>query len=263
MEEAMTEPVSTRNSTTRKAKRVHRKHARSDLDRCGPSAKSCPSMANPLIEHHEPQDAEAPMQRNASELIDTDTRHKYRRKKGAHQKPEMVPETQACTASCERAQPNGRRHIDELERLVTQVNAGNTEALERLRVFLNSHPDVWAVVGDLGRHVELSWLDLIAAGNVLLLESLRRWIAEYKADLAGPKPTRIERGLVDLIASTLLSLRHYEQTLAESGSNSATEAVIRLRRAESAQRRHLAAMRTLVTLRALVPQGMKSNPSGL
>jgi hypothetical protein len=89
-----------------------------------------------------------------------------------------------------------------------------------------------------------------------MLESTKRHIAKMKDELLGPHPTPMERLLVNQAVACYLAVRHADTCLAAPGSCSPAQAALRLRRAESAQRRYLATLKTLARLRATVPQGM-------
>src|SRR5262249_700087 len=60
----------------------------------------------------------------------------------------------------------------------------------------------------------------------------------------------------DQIAITWLAALHGEIQAASPGAGSLQQAAFRLKRAESSLRRHVTAVRTLATLRALFPAGL-------
>jgi hypothetical protein len=140
--------------------------------------------------------------------------------------------------------------------LTARANSGSKDALAALRRLLDQCPEVWTHVGDLARHAEAAWLDLISAGDRLVAESAKRRVALLKSQLAGPTPSPLESLLVDQVACTWLAAQYSEAASAKPGSTSPNEATYRLKRAETAQKRHLAAVRTLAALRALVPRGL-------
>jgi hypothetical protein len=140
--------------------------------------------------------------------------------------------------------------------LADRANRGSEEALARLRQLLDDSPEIWQHVGDLARHAELAWIDLLTGADHLMLEAIKRHIARMKDDLLGPHPTPMERLLVDQAVACYLAVKHSETCLAAPGSTSPAQTSVRLRRAESAQRRYLGTLKTLARLRATVPQGM-------
>jgi hypothetical protein len=155
--------------------------------------------------------------------------------------------------------PDARRAADDhratLKALVDKANGGDRAALADLRRFLDGHPEVWQICGDLGRCAERAWLELLAAG-ALGTESVARHVEQLRADLAGPSATPIERLLVDRAVVCYLSLHHAELVSARSGPSPPAQVAIRLKRCESAQRRYLGALRMLALLRATLPRGL-------
>jgi hypothetical protein len=142
---------------------------------------------------------------------------------------------------------------DRLQAVVGRANAGDREALAELRLLLDTHPEIWRTMGDLSRLAELAWIDLVAAGNLLTAESVKRKIQDLKSDLSGPSPDMLETLLVEQVAITWLAARQAERDAATQGGTSHQLAVLRLKRAESAGKRHLTAIRTFATVRALLP----------
>jgi hypothetical protein len=139
---------------------------------------------------------------------------------------------------------------------VRRAQAGDATALPALRAALDKHPEVWQHVGDLAALVERAWTALLAADHPLVAESVRRSVAALKAELAGAHAPRLERLLVDQVAACWLEVTYLEGVSAGSGTGSLDQAGFRLKRLESAQKRYLNAVKTLTTLRALVPAGL-------
>jgi hypothetical protein len=146
--------------------------------------------------------------------------------------------------------------IAELRALVQRAKGGDVAALPRLREILDNYPEVWEHAGDLEKIVVRAWTDLLAGDDPLGLEAVRRKADQLRTDLEGDNPTPIERLLVGGVVSTWLELAHAQLQGATPGSKRAGVANYDLRRSESAQKRHLAAIRTLTTVRALVPRGL-------
>jgi hypothetical protein len=145
-----------------------------------------------------------------------------------------------------------------LKALVERANQGEQLALDELRSFLDENPQVWKVVGDLGRMAENAWVKLIACQDSLAAESIRRQLAQIKEELVGELPPMIEKLLGDQVAVTLLEVKHLE-TLSAGQSGTIGQAALLLRRLESAQRRHNSAIRSLVVTRNLLNEA-KANP---
>ncbi len=140
--------------------------------------------------------------------------------------------------------------------LVARANQGERLAIDRLRKFLDLNPHIWAAAGDLTAVAERGWVELIVGQDALKTECVKRRLGELKGQLQGPHPTALEAILVDLIGVAWLGAQHAEIQAASPAGSSLDQAAFKLKRAESSQKRLLAATKTLATLRALVPQGL-------
>jgi len=143
-----------------------------------------------------------------------------------------------------------------LKDLTTRANAGDQRALAELRVFLDDHPEVAEHVGNLAKIAERAWIGLVVDEGVLGRETVKRQLTKLKAELAGDHPTTLEQLLVDHIATCHLAEHHAQMLAADATGGTIPQAVLRLKRSESAQKRFLAAIRTLTTLRARAPAGL-------
>lgn len=144
----------------------------------------------------------------------------------------------------------------ELRTLVKQAEADDETALPRLRQLLDNHPEIWHHVGDVAGIVERGWIGHLAGGDPLAVESMKRTITEMRADLAGDHPTRVERMLVDQVIVCWLESKYMESASALGKQGSVENANYRLKRLESAQRRYEGAIKSLTSMRALLPTGL-------
>ena len=80
----------------------------------------------------------------------------------------------------------------ELARLLQRAEAGDRSVLPQLRQVLDSDDHLWRSYGDLAAHAEASLAMLAAGPNLLLAESLKRKLAELKAELGGESPSPLE-----------------------------------------------------------------------
>lgn len=151
---------------------------------------------------------------------------------------------------------------NQLQEQLKRANAGDAAAIAWLRDFLNRNPQVWQTLGNLARGAERAWIELIANGDQLTAESVKRQLADLKSQLMGESPSAIESLLGDTILGTWLETRHLESVSASfhGGSGSVAQSNILLKRLESAQRRHLAALKSLTQLRKLVGSQTKPAP---
>jgi hypothetical protein len=122
-----------------------------------------------------------------------------------------------------------------------------------LRKILDEQPAIWKAVGNASALAERAWLELLADGNKLALECIPRHLRELKAELAGPRPSPLEKLLVDLVGVAWLAA-NYGEIAAASPAGGCQQAALRLRQAESGQKRLLGAVRTLALVRELLPQ---------
>lgn len=137
---------------------------------------------------------------------------------------------------------------------VKLANEGNQDAINWLRKFLDDNPQVWGALGDLARTAERAWIDLITNKDVLAAESIRRQLVQLKTDLIGESPTVVEKMLGDQVLGTWLEVRYLETMSANPKAGSLGQTALMLKRTESAQKRHLNAIRSLVQTRKLLPQ---------
>lgn len=140
-----------------------------------------------------------------------------------------------------------------LQEQIAQANRGCRQSLAWLRDFLDRNPQVWAHIGDLARTAEAAWIGLIANGDQLLAESLKRQLQHLKSELLGEQVTVPEKMVVDTVLATWLECHHLRAVDADSRSRTAGQTNLLLKRLESAQRRHFAALKQLAALRKLIP----------
>ena len=148
------------------------------------------------------------------------------------------------------------------DELVRRADAGSETCLAGVRELLDEKPEIWRTVGDLSALAEKRWIELLSNGSKLMEESVPRRLKELKAELAGPHSTPLEQLLVDEVGVTWLASQHGEISAADESGGSLQQANFRLRRAESAQRRFMKALKTLTMIRALVPRGLMPVEAG-
>lgn len=157
--------------------------------------------------------------------------------------------------------PRPVTQAEAFEEMVRRANQGNETCLRGLREILDQRPEIWRNVGDVGALAERLWAELLARGNRLAEESILRKVGALKASLAGPAPTPLEDLLVDYLGVTWLAAHHAETTAAQEGGG-VELAKLRLKRAESAQKRFTGAVKTLTLVKALLPQGASMAAGG-
>lgn|GEM_PF-2243969 len=142
-----------------------------------------------------------------------------------------------------------------LDANIKKANSGDQTAVAWLQKFLDDHPHVWSNLGDVARIAEHAWINLIANGNSLVSESIQRQLKQLKSDLIGEDPQTVEKMLGDQVIATWLEVKYLETLSADQQGASVTQAALVLKKVESAQKRHLNAIRSLVQTRKLLPNG--------
>jgi hypothetical protein len=141
--------------------------------------------------------------------------------------------------------------------LLRRAEAGEKEVLPALRHALDQHPEVWQQAGNLALNAERSLIRLAAGESLLLRESLPRQLAHLKEQLAEPDDTPLHGLLIERISLGWLEVNYVDALAAQLrerfGSPAQIEAIERRR--DHAQRRYLAAVRSLASVRKLLRRG--------
>jgi hypothetical protein len=136
--------------------------------------------------------------------------------------------------------------------LVQRAQQGDESVLPELGQILDANPETWKGYGDLALQAQAAWLQLISGPNLLLRESLARKLDQLKAELAGTDPSPLEKLLVERATATWLQLQYADAVYAQVKMNSSAQHQALQRRQNSAQQRHLQAIKMLVTVRKLL-----------
>jgi hypothetical protein len=143
----------------------------------------------------------------------------------------------------------GHEELLQLQALVQRGMQGDREVLPTLRTLLDTQPALWTEVGTLITEVEQSWLQLLTGDDLVTREVLLRQLQAWKAELAGPQPTPLERLLCERIAVCWLQAHQAElwavQHIAQPDAWSE-------QRQDRAQARFLAAIKALAQVRKLL-----------
>jgi hypothetical protein len=121
---------------------------------------------------------------------------------------------------------------------------------------LNAHPEVARHAGDLERIVTKAWIELLTNNDPLSVETVRRIVDELRAELQGDTPTALEKLLVGQVVTSWLAMSHAHIQESSTNNKSLAESTFHLKQSESALKRYLSTVRTLTTIRALLPQGL-------
>ena len=149
------------------------------------------------------------------------------------------------------SKPGTTQTGDELLALTDRAQKGDKTALPALRQLLKNPAMVDPLGGDLAKQAQLTHIDKFSGQNLLLKESLTRKLDLMREELAGPNVTPLERLLVERIVACWLHLHHLEMVYACKESMSLALGSYYQRSISSAQKRYLAAIKTLALVRKL------------
>jgi hypothetical protein len=151
----------------------------------------------------------------------------------------------------------GKQNADDdrkwLTAVVARANGGDPEAAAEVRRFLDANPELAGKLGDLAWHTESALTGLIAGGNALAAEAIRRESDRLREELRGDGSSPLEKLLVDQVVATHLHVRHLQLLAAQSPGQTRGQSTSLTKRLESAQRLHAGAIKSLVTVRKLLP----------
>lgn len=149
------------------------------------------------------------------------------------------------------AQPRPQKpQISRLQSIMECARRGHTEVLPALEKVLDENPVLWQEMYDLASMTEQAWINRVAGKDLLLGQCIRRRVGKMKADLAGPTASALEQLLANRIAICWLIAQASE--LLESGDASGIKvAELRMKQAESANRRLLGAAKAMAAVRRL------------
>lgn len=152
--------------------------------------------------------------------------------------------------------------------LVRKAEDGDKGALAEIIARTDASPnarEVWAFVGDLGKRAERRWIEVATFGNPLARVGLERIISMMRADLEGDAPSPLERLLIERIILCWLQANFADQQVAAllaNGEGKINQVEFFERRQGRAQRRYLAAIRSLALLRRLLVPSIRVEQVG-
>jgi hypothetical protein len=149
-----------------------------------------------------------------------------------------------------------------LQEVLERARRGDVAVLPELREALEARPEIWKHCSDLAAIAERAWIALITGPDLLVAESLMLRMGELRAELAGADPTPLERLAVERVVIAWLQAWYSDLAAANSGDVSPKVAAFALERQDRAQKRHLAALATLATIRRLRPAAGKPSRRG-
>jgi hypothetical protein len=145
---------------------------------------------------------------------------------------------------------------EELKALVARAKQGDVSVLPRLREVLDQHEEVWKHVGDLDRIVTQAWAAQLGGRNLVGVEAIKRQADQMRRDLEGDFPTPLEKLLVGHVVATWLEWHHAQLAGTGVTHRNAGQTDHLNKRLDAAQKRYLAAIKSLSTTRVLLPAGL-------
>ena len=146
----------------------------------------------------------------------------------------------------------------EIVALAVRAQNGDVAALPALRDLLEEPAAVDILGGDLARRAQRTLVEKLCGQNLLLKESVTRKLDLMRFELAGPNPTPLERLLVERIVACWLHLHHLETCYAERDLSLELDSHYQ-RSIDRAQKRYLAAIKTLAVIRKLALPALQLN----
>ncbi|QDU53099.1 hypothetical protein [Gimesia panareensis] len=153
----------------------------------------------------------------------------------------------------EQSKPPFKTKQEALDSVIKKANAGNQRALSTLRKFLDQEPQIWNEVGDIAKIAETAWIKLIAKGDTLAQESLKRKLAALHQEILGDSDHIFDQMMADVIRATWLEMHYLMSVDADATNRTAGQSTLMVKRLESAQRRHMTAIKQYCQIKKMLP----------
>jgi len=140
-----------------------------------------------------------------------------------------------------------------MQEITRLANSGDKAALLELRAILNANPEIWQQVGDMGEYALQSLVRLIGNGDKLREESTIRKAKQLADELLGPSPSEAEVLAAKRAVLCWLESMYLDTLDPIPQGATLQHTKVRLQVKSSAQRRFDQSLKTLVTIRKLLP----------
>ena len=152
------------------------------------------------------------------------------------------------------------RTRDEIHQLLERAKHGDESVSEQVRELLMICPEfAQSLGGDLTQITERLLSTAVAGEDIPFREAIKHKMAELRQDLAGPAATPLETLLVDRIVICWLQVQMADIAHAKGEAQTIGLENFQLRRQDSANRRYLAAIRTLAMIRKMALPALQIN----
>lgn len=158
--------------------------------------------------------------------------------------------------------PSERAKGDPMMALFERAQRGDKSCQEELDALMDD-PERGALVveffGDLPGRVEFRLIENMTGDDLADKAGILRKMVRLRSELAGPKPSPIERLLAERSAYCWLTVWHYERALVQATGLDIKQADFHQRRINAAQRRFCSSLRTLAAVRKLALPAVQLN----
>jgi hypothetical protein len=149
---------------------------------------------------------------------------------------------------------------DEILQLLQRAETGDESVCDQVRELLMFCPEFAELLGgDLEQVTERLLAKAVAGDNIVFREAIKTQMENLRRDLAGPAATPLESLLVDRIVMCWLQVQTADIAQAKGKAPTPGFATFQLRRQDSANRRYLAAIRSLATVRKMALPALQVN----
>lgn len=139
-----------------------------------------------------------------------------------------------------------------LENVIRRACEGDESMLPAIRMMLDELPNGSRVLGgDLAQEAAQALISAATGKNLVQREALFRKMEELRSELAGPNPQPLERLLIERIVVCWLHAYYADVKYGQAGSVMPEHGDYLQRQQDRAQRRYLAAIKCLHTVRRL------------
>ena len=119
-------------------------------------------------------------------------------------------------ATVNRTKPQAVTPSMALTELRKRADQGDPEAQAALMRWLDHNPAIWRQIGDMAHHSQAELIRLVGKSDFVLTESIKRRMAEQRAELLGVFPTPLETLAVDRLIAARMHLEHVEAQCAKA-----------------------------------------------
>lgn len=150
--------------------------------------------------------------------------------------------------------------VEEMRALIERAQRGDESTLPVIRKIVERPEGVALLHGDLAVQAEQSLVKVMGGKNLAYREAITRKLEMLRAELLGENPTPVERLLVERAVACWLQVQEADIRYAQNqGTMSFKQADCHERRIDAANRRYLAALKTLALVRKLAVPVLQVN----